>query len=87
MRAYSQNGSRPDTARTAVAEPCARRTQETADHTTPDADLPPGAPTWITADLIRDTVDVWQPYYDRELTADDAVEILQNVAHMFDALE
>jgi hypothetical protein len=46
-----------------------------------------GTPAWITADLINDTIDTWQPFYDRELTADDALEILQNVAHVFDALE
>ncbi|MDA1015162.1 MAG: hypothetical protein O3A00_12005 [Planctomycetota bacterium] len=38
-----------------------------------DAAVPPGAPSWVTAELIADTLRVWQRYYDRRLTPDDAV--------------
>jgi hypothetical protein len=34
---------------------------------------------WITDDLIAETQRVWSPYYGRDLTVDEAVEILRNV--------
>ena len=49
--------------------------------------LPPGIPAWIKAELVRDTIETWQPYYPDPLTVNDAIEILQNVGHLFDALE
>ena len=41
---------------------------------------------WITDELIEQTIDVWQPYYEEELTEEDAVEILRNVVRMARAL-
>ena len=37
---------------------------------------PAGAPAWVTPDLIRDTIEAWQPYYAQDLTEGDAVRIL-----------
>jgi hypothetical protein len=43
-------------------------------------------PAWITPELLVETISVWQPRYARPLTTDDAIEILLNVAALFDAL-
>lgn len=42
--------------------------------------------TWITPELVAETIDVWQPKYAQPLTQQDAIEILMNVAALFDAL-
>lgn len=42
----------------------------------------PGRPlsqAWMTDELIAETQRVWSPYYGRDLTPDEAVEILRNV--------
>ena len=49
--------------------------------------MPPGAPSWITPELITDTLETWQPFYERDLTIDDALEILTNVGNLIDVLE
>jgi hypothetical protein len=49
--------------------------------------VPAGMPSWITPELIADTIETWQPYSASTLTPDDAVEILQNVGHLADVLE
>ena len=43
-------------------------------------------PDWITPELIDETIRVWQPYYGRELTEDDAVFILDGTARLFAVL-
>ena len=48
--------------------------------------VPLGAPGWVTDELIVDTITVWQPYYKKELTARDALEIIISVSHLADAL-
>ena len=48
--------------------------------------VPAGLPTWITADLIAETLRVWQPYYAQPLTPEDAIGILLNVGGLFTAL-
>jgi len=45
-----------------------------------------GTPGWITPDLIQDTIDTWQPYYQERLTTTDAIEILQSVGRLCDVL-
>lgn len=50
------------------------------------AGVPPGTPAWISADLIDHTIRVWQPYYERALTKEEAVEILVAVGNLADAL-
>lgn len=42
--------------------------------------LPQGLPPWITAELIQETIEVWQPYYEKTLTPKDAAAIIRNVA-------
>lgn len=46
---------------------------------------PPGA-AWITDEAVEDTRRVWSPYYGRELTDGEAVEILMNVRNLADVL-
>ena len=48
--------------------------------------VPAGLPDWITADLIAETLRVWQPYYSEPLTPEDAIGILLNVGGLFTAL-
>src|ERR1700689_4870544 len=45
-----------------------------------------GPPSWITPDLIRNTLTTWQPYYKQRLTAEDAYEILTNTGRLFKVL-
>ena len=47
----------------------------------------PTIPSWITDDLVADTIATWQPYYTEPLTEADAVGILQSVGHLLDTLE
>ncbi len=47
---------------------------------------PAGAPEWVTAELLSDTLAAWQPYYAEDLTAADAMEILLAAGRLFDAL-
>ena len=43
-------------------------------------------PDWLSAELISQTLEVWQPRYRRTLTPDDAIEILLNVAALLDVV-
>ena len=54
-------------------------------HQRHEVDLP-GCPSWVDRALIEATIRTWQPYYDAELTAEDALEIIQNVGHLYDTL-
>ncbi len=51
------------------------------------APLPPGAPGWITPELIAETIETWQPYYGEDLTQADALGILESVSSLFDRKE
>jgi len=53
----------------------------------PIQDVPSGAPRWVTPELVADTVETWQPYYDQRLTEDDAMAILLSVGEPVKALE
>jgi len=48
--------------------------------------VPPGAPRWVTAELIEHTLRVWQPYYAERLSVDDALEMILNVAALGELL-
>jgi hypothetical protein len=48
--------------------------------------LPPGTPPWITMELIRDTIEVWSPFYKSPISLDEAVTILRGVGQLFDCL-
>lgn len=43
-------------------------------------------PPWITPELIERTIEVWQPYYETPLSADDAVKMILGVARLYHAL-
>lgn len=48
--------------------------------------LPAGLPDWITEELVGQTLAVWEPRYGRQLTIDEAVEILRNVVRLAECL-
>ena len=48
--------------------------------------VPPGAPRWVTEERIAHTLRVWQPYYKKELTPQDALEMVMNVTELFEVL-
>jgi hypothetical protein len=48
--------------------------------------VPPGAPSWVKADRIAETIRVWQPRYKELLTPDDALEIMVNARNLLDVL-
>jgi hypothetical protein len=53
----------------------------------PRADiLPPGTPKWITMDLVRRTVEVWQPHYSEPISIEEAVAILTRMGQLFTVL-
>lgn len=49
--------------------------------------LPAGTPTWITPALVKHTIEVWQPYYDEPLTADDAAAMICDTSRLMETLE
>lgn len=56
------------------------------DPTQPPGMTPPGAPSWITAELVELTLRTWQPFYETQLTPEDALAIIMVVGRMFEAL-
>ena len=48
--------------------------------------VPPGAPSWVTSELIAQTIETWQPYYRDCLTEQDALDILMSVGRLFEIL-
>jgi hypothetical protein len=46
--------------------------------------VPAGTPEWVTAELIEQTIRVWQPYYKSRLTPDDAVTMILNVGRLYE---
>jgi hypothetical protein len=49
-------------------------------------EVPSGAPDWVTADLLEEAIEVWQPYYEDELTVEDALEITLSVGRLADVI-
>jgi hypothetical protein len=45
--------------------------------------VPNGAPSWVTAELIEHTLEVWQPFYANQLIPDDALEMIMGVDQLF----
>jgi hypothetical protein len=62
------------------------RSAEPAAPVRPSVGVPPGAPSWITSDLVADTIRVWQRYYEAPLTPDDALEMIVNVGQLLNVL-
>lgn len=52
----------------------------------PAAEVPAGAPAWVTPELIEHTLRVWQPFYQHQLIPNDALEIIRGVAGIVDVL-
>lgn len=48
--------------------------------------VPPGAPAWITPELLAQTIRVWQPYYADPLTSEAALAIIQSVGRLVEVL-
>jgi hypothetical protein len=48
--------------------------------------VPAGTPDWITAELIEQTIRVWQPYYQAIVTPEEAVTMIQTAGRLFQAL-
>ena len=48
--------------------------------------MPGGAPQWVTAELLQEAIEVWQPYYEHKLTAEDALEITLSVGRLAEAI-
>jgi len=48
--------------------------------------VPAGAPDWVTPELMRQTWEVWQPYYREPLNALDLLEMILGVGWMLDLL-
>lgn len=46
--------------------------------------VPAGAPSWVDAQLIEQTIRVWQPYYAEPLTPEDALAIIQSVGRLIE---
>jgi len=53
----------------------------------PAATAADALPTWITPEVIEDTLRTWQRYYRKPLTHDDAIEILLNTGNLFRILQ
>jgi len=47
---------------------------------------PPGAPKWVTAELMNETCQTWQPYYNAPLTADDVLEIIMGFGQLVELI-
>jgi hypothetical protein len=48
--------------------------------------VPAGSPDWITAELIEQTIRVWQPYYQAVVTPEEAVTMILSVGRLYQAL-
>ncbi|WDI43704.1 hypothetical protein [Bremerella sp. P1] len=46
--------------------------------------IPPGTSDWITDELIRNTIETWQPYSEQEVDSETAAAILINVGELLD---
>jgi hypothetical protein len=45
-----------------------------------------GEPAWITPELVDLTLRVWQPYYETQLSRDDAIAIIRSVGRLIGVL-
>lgn len=62
------------------------RSSQNPHNTTSSTTVPPGAPEWVTSELIEYTIRVWERYYSAALTPEDALEIIQSSARLFQLL-
>lgn len=47
--------------------------------------LPPGTPEWIDENLVRHTIETWQPFLRQPLTPDAALAVVLNFSELLDA--
>jgi hypothetical protein len=47
---------------------------------------PPGAPGWVTEELVAQTLETWQSLADRLLTPNDALAMLINISQLFEVV-
>lgn len=52
----------------------------------PSVQVPPGAPRWVTPELIEHTIRVWQQFYPDQLIPEDALVIIMGVSRITDVL-
>ena len=50
-------------------------------------EVPDGAPSWITSELINETIQVWQRFYEESLNEKDALVLLLNVSELIEVVE
>lgn len=43
-------------------------------------------PKWVDDELIRSTIETWQPYYDEPLTILDAIHMILNVSRLGESI-
>jgi hypothetical protein len=48
---------------------------------------PVAVPHWVTDDLIRRTLEIWNPRYGFTLTRDDAIAMILNVSRLYGVLK
>lgn len=48
--------------------------------------VPAGTPDWITAELIEETIRVWQPFYVELVTPEEAVAMILSVGRLYGVL-
>lgn len=53
----------------------------------PPKDALRGAPRWATSELVAETIETWQPYYNGQLTDQEALAILLSVGELVTTLE
>lgn len=53
----------------------------------PGPGVPVGAPDWVTAELVAETLETWEPHYGRRLTDAEAVDILRAVGDLADLMQ
>ena len=46
--------------------------------------FPVAVPDWLSDELLRKTLEVWQPFYDDPLTEEDAKYIILSVGRLID---
>jgi hypothetical protein len=49
--------------------------------------VPDGAPSWITEELIEETIRVWQRFYDEPLSEENALVCLLDVSELLEIVE
>ncbi len=45
--------------------------------------VPAGSPSWVTEELVEQTLKTWQPYYSHQLIESDALEMIMGVDQLF----